>query len=93
MAAETQDKPLSLHWPTLAVAVCIMLVGSLYPPLMTSDTGQVNHALALALLCAMSAGFVRGVGFVPHYAGWRWLFSEWTCFGALAAAICMKYLS
>jgi predicted membrane protein len=93
MTAETHDQPLRLHVPTLAVALSIMLVGSLYPPLMTNAAGQVNHGLALALLCAMSAGFVRGVGFMPRHAIWRLVFSGWTCCGALAIAVCVKYFS
>jgi hypothetical protein len=35
---------------------------------------------------AMSAGFVRGVGFVPRAAAWRWLFSAWACALALVLA-------
>jgi predicted membrane protein len=46
-----------------------------------------------ALFFAMSAGFVRGVGFVPQALAWRWLFSGWACLAALAAALSIKFLS
>lgn len=52
-----------------------MVAGTLYPPLMADATGRADHWLATALLWAMSAGFVRGVGFVPRHAPWRWLLS------------------
>jgi predicted membrane protein len=53
---------------SLAAAVTIMVAGTLYPPLMADAAGKVDHGLAMALLWAMSAGFVRGVGIVPRAA-------------------------
>jgi hypothetical protein len=32
------------------------------------------------------------VGFVPRARVWRWLFSGWTCFAALALAGWLKFL-
>ena len=46
-----------------------MVGGTLYPPLMADAAGRADHGLAMALFWAMSAGFVRGVGFVPR----RWV--------------------
>ena len=76
-----------LHWPSLWVAVLIMIGGTLYPPLMTNAAGRADHVLALSLFWAMSAGFIRGVGFVPTFWLWRGLFSGWSCtLGVLVAA-------
>lgn len=80
------------HLPSLVVGVGVMLVATLYPPLMTNEVGRVDHGLAAALFAAMSAGLVRGVGFVPRSAVWRWLFSGWTCLAALAMAAGLKSL-
>jgi predicted membrane protein len=85
--------PARIHVPSLTVAIVIMLVATLYPPLMVNAAGQVDHGLMTALFFAMSAGFVRGVGFVPQALAWRWLFSSWACLAALAAALSMKLLS
>ncbi|GAA4015722.1 cyd operon YbgE family protein [Actimicrobium antarcticum] len=82
----------SVHFPSLAVALVIMLAGSLYPLLMTDAGGHADHRLALVLFLAMSAGFVRGVGFVPQALVWRWMFSGWACLAALAAAIGIRFL-
>jgi predicted membrane protein len=68
----------------------IMVAGTLYPPLMADATGRADHHLAMALFWAMSAGFVRGVGFVPQRLVWRLLFSGWACSAALALAGALK---
>jgi predicted membrane protein len=86
MAQPAPQAALSL--PCLAVALAIMLGGTLYPPLMTGADGRADHALAMALFWAMSAGFVRGMGFVPRAAMWRWLLSGWSCaLGTLMAGL------
>jgi predicted membrane protein len=75
----------------LLAALAVMLVGSLYPPLLTRATGQADHTLALLLFWAMSAGFVHGVGFTPRRRGWRWLLGGWACAsGLLLAAMWLR---
>lgn len=89
--AVTQPRqPPRTHLPSLAVALLIMVVGTLYPPLMADATDQADHPLALALFWAMSAGFVRGVGFVPRLWIWRLIFSGWSCAAALLLAAMLK---
>jgi len=75
-----------IQWPSLATGLAIMFGGTLYPPLMIDAAGQADYRMALLLLLAMSAGLVRGVGFVPRVAVWAWLFSGWTCAAALGGA-------
>lgn len=77
---------------SLVIAIVIMLACTLYPPMMVSADGKPDHALATALFVAMSVAFVKGVGFVPRMLVWRWLFSGWTCFAALAVAGWVKFL-
>ena len=79
-----------VHGPSLAVALVIMVAGTLVPPLMADATGRADHNLAMALFWAMSAGFVRGVGFVPRGTAWRVLFSGWACAAALLLAVALK---
>jgi predicted membrane protein len=92
-ASDDAVAPSRIHVPSLAIAIVIMLVATLYPPLMVDATGKVDHGLMTALFYAMSAGFVRGVGFVPQALAWRWLFSSWACLAALAVALWIKWLS
>lgn len=86
-----EPRPARIHPQSLASAVLIMLVGTIYPPLMTNAAGQVDHWLSMAIFWAMSAGFVRGVGFVPRAWVWRCLFSGWACAAALGLAIFLKF--
>ena len=79
-----------MQLPSLAVALVIMVAGTLYPPLMADAAGKADHNLAMALFWAMSAGFVRGVGFVPRLWVWRALFSGWSCAAALLLAAVLK---
>lgn len=80
-----------VHLPSLVVALLIMGVGSVYPLLFANAQGQADHALAMALFWAMSAGMVRGVGFVPRHWLWRGLFSGWACAVALALAAWIRW--
>ena len=84
------DTPARIHLPSLLTALAIMFGGTLYPPLMADAEGKADHAMALALLLAMSAGLIRGVGFVPRDPLWRKLFSGWTCALALALGVFLK---
>lgn len=76
--------------PCLTAALVIMVAGTLYPPLLANAAGKADHHLALALFWAMSAGFVRGVGFVPRLWVWRALFSGGSCAAALLLATVLK---
>ncbi|MEY8876550.1 MAG: cyd operon YbgE family protein [Leptothrix sp. (in: b-proteobacteria)] len=75
-----------LHLPALAVGLAIMLGATAYPFMMANAAGRADHRLALLLLWAMSAGFVRGVGFIPRHRLARALLSGWACSAALALA-------
>lgn len=90
--APAESRPGRMHLPSFLIALLIMLAGSLYPLLFADSKGQADHGLALALFVAMSAGFVRGVGFIPVRPVWRWLFSGWTCVLALLVAAILKAL-
>lgn len=91
LPGKAETTPSRMHPQSLAIAVLIMLAGTVYPPLMTNAAGQADHWLSMAVFWAMSAGFVRGVGFVPHALAWRYLFSGWACAAALALAVFLKF--
>lgn len=92
MAAEPGGPPaVRMHWPSLMVGLAIMLGGTVYPLWMANSSGQADHLLATLLFWAMSAGFVRGVGFVPRARALRWLFSGWACLVALALAALVNW--
>ena len=81
----------SLRPLSLAVALVIMIGGSVYPFMFAGQRGGVDHAFASAIFWAMSAGLVHAVGFKPTFVLWRWLFSGWACLGALLLAAGLRW--
>jgi predicted membrane protein len=84
--AATAIRPLSL-----AVALAIMVAGSVYPFMFAGQGGGVDHGFAFAVFGAMSAGLVNGVGFKPQFVVWRWLFSGWACCFALLLSVWLRW--
>ena len=70
-------------WLALVIALAILLGVTLYPPFLAARQGGVDHGMLLSLCWAMSAGFVRGVGFVPRNRYARALLSGWAMLLAL----------
>lgn len=87
----SEQKPSTIHLPSLLTGVLIMLLGSIYPLIFADANGKADHALAFALFWAMSAGLVRGVGFVPIQRVWKLFFSGWSCVFALALAALLRW--
>ncbi len=72
--------------PALATALILMAALTAYPRFVVDSTGRVDHGLAMALFWAMTAGFVRGVGFVPRTVWIRRALSGQACCVALVSA-------
>ena len=76
------DVPWRIPYPTagwsqlasLAMAIVLSSLLLIYPRVVAVSLGDVNHGLLTLLLLGISAGFVHGVGFVPHMSIWRVLF-------------------
>lgn len=88
--AEPQISPTKMRPLSLLVALLIMVGGSIYPFVFARADGSADHGFAMLVFWAMSAGLVNGVGFVPRWPLWRWLFSGWACLAALALAACLR---
>jgi predicted membrane protein len=82
-----------VHLPALFVGIAIMMIGTAFPFVMTDATGRADHGIAMALLWAMAAGFVRGVGFIPRHRVWRVLFSGWACAIALTLYAVLRWFA
>ena len=81
----------AVHLPCLFAAMALMLAGSINTLLLAGADGKADHGLAMALFWAMSAGFVRGVGFVPRALAWRLLFSGGSCLAGLLLAAWLRW--
>ncbi|MBC7750780.1 MAG: hypothetical protein H7Z73_03540 [Candidatus Saccharibacteria bacterium] len=75
----------------LLIAVIICLFISIYPQILVKQN-VANHGAASLLFWAMSAGFIRGVGFVPDNRILRALFSTYACLFGVAGAVLIMLL-
>lgn len=66
-----------MHLPALIAALLLMLGGTLLPTAFEGPDGHADHRLAMLVFWAMSAGFVRGVGFIPRHWLPRAMLSGW----------------
>lgn len=71
----------------LMAAIAIMIGVTAWPHALSSPAGGADHWAATALFCAMSAGFVSGVGFRPRFWLWRAAFSGPACLAGVALAV------
>lgn len=90
-ALSQETSPTQIHLPSLLIALSIMLAGTVYPLLFARQDGSANHGLAFALFWAMSAGLVRGVGFIPRALIWKILWSGGSCFAGLSLAAWIRW--
>ncbi len=72
-------KPTKIAWVPLLIAMIICVGVTIFPSFLVDSQGHADHAAASALFWAMSAGFIRGVGFIPKSVILRWLFSTTSC--------------
>lgn len=72
----------------MAIALSIMLGIVAYPPfLINIVTDKPDHMAAMFMYWSMSAGFIRGIGFIPKNKTLSWLFGHTACFVCLLLAI------
>lgn len=56
----------------LAAPLALLLL--IHPSAMLDGQGGYSHLQLMLVMWGISAGFIHGVGFVPQWWGWRWLF-------------------
>lgn len=69
--------PLYSAWArALSLLAALLLAGILLlvPMLLMREP---DHTLLMLGMWGISAGFVHGVGYVPHLSLWRWLLGPW----------------
>ncbi|MBK5912952.1 cyd operon YbgE family protein [Rhodocyclus purpureus] len=85
--ADAHEPRARIRWLPLVTAIAVMLGITVWPNGLAAPGGGADHWAATALFWSMSSGFVTGVGFVPRFVVWRWLFSGSACLlGLLLAA-------
>lgn len=76
-----------ISWLPLLCAISIMLALSIYPNVLVRTNGTVDRIASYLLFWSMSAGFIRGVGFIPRQQLLALLFSGPACIAALIFSI------
>lgn len=75
-----------LAWLPLLTAIVLTLGITIYPHALTGADGRADHVATMLAMWAMSAGFVRGTGFMPRNRLLRFALSGWACLLALILA-------
>lgn len=47
----------------------------IHPSAMLDANGGYSHSAMMFIMIGISGGFIHGVGFIPHFWLWKWLFS------------------
>ncbi|MDR2249283.1 cyd operon YbgE family protein [Acinetobacter sp.] len=83
MMANAMTAPNQRKAQAFAMAISFLLALPLaaillvHPSLMLDANGHYNHSQLMLVMVGISGGFIYGVGFVPHFWLWKWLFSPW----------------
>jgi len=48
-----------------------------HPAAMLDDNGAYSHRAMMFIMIGISGGFIYGVGFLPKFWLWKWLFSPY----------------
>lgn len=57
----------------LALPLAAVLL--IHPGAMLDANGEYSHSAMMYIMIGISGGFIHGVGFLPHFWLWKWLFS------------------
>ncbi|MDM1247594.1 cyd operon YbgE family protein [Acinetobacter sichuanensis] len=59
------------------MALPLATVLLLHPAMMLDANGHYNHTVLMLVMIGISGGFIYGVGFLPRFWLWKWLFSPY----------------
>ena len=59
------------------MALPLAAVLLIHPGAMLDVNGHYNHSALMMVMIGISGGFIHGVGFLPQFWLWRWLFSPY----------------
>ncbi len=68
---------------TIAMVISFLLALPLaavllvHPGMMLDANGHYNHSVLMLVMLGISGGFIHGVGYIPQFWLWKWLFSPY----------------
>ena len=86
-------KHAKFHIPALMLGIILMLLGSFVPTVFADGQGKPDHTIATLVFWSMSAGFIRGLGFIPKHWFFRWIFGGWAALLTFVAAAVLWTMS
>lgn len=81
MAVDATTAPKKNKVQTFAMVISFLLalplaaVLMIAPALMLDENGHYSHPMLMLVMLGISGGFVHGVGYIPKFWLWKWLFS------------------
>ncbi len=73
---------------TLLGAFALMLLITIFPrALATEDGGPIGHGVLMLIMWGLSAGFVYGVGFIPHNRVLRVALGPWMAWAGFIVSL------
>ena len=57
----------------LALPLAAVLL--IHPAMMLDANGEYSHSTMMYIMIGISGGFIHGMGFIPKFWLWKWLFS------------------
>lgn len=86
-------KHAKMHIPCLLLGITCMLLGSFVPIVFADGQGKPDHWIATLIFWSMSAGFIRGLGFIPKHRFFRYIFGGWAAFLTFVGAAVLWTMS
>ena len=79
IAMTTKETPPNAFIMAISFLLALPLAAVLliHPAMMLDANGHYNHSLLMMVMVGISGGFIYGVGFLPRFWLWKWLFSPW----------------
>ena len=68
------------------MALPLATVLLLHPAMMLDANGHYNHTVLMLVMIGISGGFIHGVGFLPRFWLWKWLFSPFVAWPLMVCA-------
>ena len=59
------------------MALPLAAVLLIHPGMMLDANGQYSHSAMMFIMIGISGGFIHGVGFLPRFVVWKWMFSPY----------------
>lgn len=59
---------------TFLLAAPLAVILLVHPSLMLDEHGHYSHNAMMLIMLGISGGFIYGVGFIPRFWLWKWVF-------------------